>query len=276
MPGFYIANGKFFAEDQPSIFPDDRSFRYGDGLFETLRLAHGRIPLWSWHAKRLFSGLELLQIQRPALFTADHLLNQVLNLCKKNALPHARIRITVSRGEGGILEPSSSLFYVIQTWPLQEGTPLFNANGLQLICFPEGRKQIDMFSNLKSTNYLTYAMAARYAKAAKANDAIVLNHHGRIADLSIANIFWVMDTSVFTTPLSDGPVNGVMRSYLMDHMPVTEQAITLEELSEADEVFITNAVRGIQWVAGTDLAQFRDHRTAASVYHSLIAPIFTA
>lgn len=276
MPGFYLANGKFYREDQPSVFPDNRSFRYGDGLFETLRVAHSQIPLWHWHIQRLFAGIQTLQFHIPAHFTAETLFREVMDLCKKNHLAHARVRITVSRGEGGILEPdNTSLHYIIQTWPLEDPLPALNSNGLQLVSFHGGIKAADPLSHLKSTNYLVYAMAARFAKEARANDAIILNQHGRIADLSIANIYWTKAGNIYTTPLSEGPVGGVMRSYLKEKLPIQEQPLLPQGLAGADEIFITNAVRGIQWVSSVDQHRFAACNTSADIYHSLVVPIFS-
>jgi branched-chain amino acid aminotransferase len=277
MAGHYICKGDFFQEREAALHPDNRSFRYGDGLFETIRYVSGSMPLWDLHMSRLFSGLSALKIHSGKLFTQELLLKQVASLCQKNNLKHARIRITVSRGEGGILEPTAPTpDYIIQTWPLDEATPRFNTNGLHLRVYPDGRKSADALASLKSTNYLLYAMAALYAKEHKANDAIVLNHHDRIADCSIANIYWVKGQQVYTTPLSEGPVAGVMQKYLLSKVDCKERPITPDELRQASEVFVTNAVRGIQWVGemeGTDLPECRISR---EIYHDIIIPLFAA
>lgn len=277
MSGYYICNGITFAEQATSLHPENRSFRYGDGLFETIRFANGMMPLWDLHAERLFNGLSTLQVTYGKHFTPALLRHQVVSLCEKNRLTNARIRITVSRGEGGILEPTSaSPDYIIQTWPLDEPAPRFNTNGLHLQVYEDGLKPADTLSNLKSTNYLVYAMAALHAKQQKANDAIVLNHHGRIADCSIANIFWVDGTQLFTTPLSEGPVAGVMRKYLLSEMKCIERPVSVQELQHASEVFITNAVRGIQWVGQINGKDLSLPLTSLKIYQEIIVPLFAA
>jgi branched-chain amino acid aminotransferase len=277
MAGHYICNGAFFQEKEAALHPDNRSFRYGDGLFETIRYANGYMPLWDLHMARLFNGLSVLRIQSGKLFTPALLLKQVTSLCQKNNLTHARIRITVSRGEGGILEPTvATPDYIIQTWPLDEPAPRFNTNGLHLRVFQGGRKCADALASLKSTNYLLYAMAALYAKEQKANDAIVLNQYGRIADCSIANIYWVDGQQVYTTPLSEGPVAGVMQKHLLSKVNSKEQAITPDELRQASEVFVTNAVRGIQWVGEMEGTNIPESRISREIYHDIIVPLFAA
>ena len=271
----YICNGTIFQEQEPSLHPNNRSFRYGDGLFETIRYANGQMPLWDLHMHRLFQGLSVLKISTGKLFTSERLIKQVANLCQKNNLRHARIRITVSRGEGGILEPTAlTPDYIIQTWPLDEPTPRFNTNGLHLRVYPDGRKSADALAALKSTNYLLYAMAALHAKEQKANDAIVLNHHERIADCSIANIYWVDGQQVFTTPLSEGPVAGVMRTYLLSKVNCIEQVAAPEDILRAPEVFVTNAVRGIQWVSEIEDRSVPECRISREIYHDIISPLF--
>jgi branched-chain amino acid aminotransferase len=269
MPGHYIANGVYFSEDQQAISPENRSYRYGDGLFETIRMGDGRIPLWELHCKRLFSGLQALRISIPDWFNAPYLLNQVLDLCRHNDLKYARIRIVVSRSDNGTPQ------YSIQTWPLDETVPRFNIEGLRLGVFRGGRKSMDMLSNLKSNNYLIYALAALYAKDEKVNDALVLNTEQRIADASIANIYWVKGSVIFTPPLSEGPVDGVMKSYLCQQVPIQETPLDLETLRSAEEVFVTNAVRGIQWVKSVEEMEFHSFQIASKLHNQFILPVFS-
>ncbi len=275
MPGFFIHNGKFHQENDPVISPDNRSFRYGDGVFETLRFHLNDIPLWEFHQQRLFSALEKLKFELPKLFTPTYLHSQVNSLISKNKLSRARVRITVYRGDGGLtdrtpLHPG----FVIQTWPIADDALAFNTNGLHIGIFEEGRKAIDSFANIKSNNFLVYVQAAIYAREQKWNDALVLNTHDRIADSTIANIFWVKDHRIFTPPLSEAPVQGVMRRQLLENIPIHELSLTPETLLVADEVFLTNAVRGIQWVASVNDKPYGANTVAATLYDQFVKPLF--
>ena len=276
MPGFFIYNGKMFAAGDTPISPDNRSFRFGDGLFETIRVRNASMPLWPQHSSRLFHDMATLKFEIPKLFTSEKLEEDIHRVLQKNEIRNARIRITVFRGDGGLydmdnLQPN----YIIQSWLLPEGPPPFNENGLQLGFFPAGQKSMDQFANIKSNNFLIYAMAALHAKEHNLNDALVLNSAGRIADAAIANLFWVKDDGIFTTALSEGPVNGIMRSKIIESVPVTEMVISPDELLLADEVFLTNAVRGIQWVAGIGETQGFDHAVSSRLYNEIILPIFS-
>jgi len=250
---FVIINGTILEKSKAGLSPDDHSYRYGDGLFETMKIENGNILLEEYHFERLFSGFETLKFKSPVLFTKQRIIEQVKELCKKNNNEaSARVRLSVSRGSGGLYDCDNDFSYLIESWPLdQKGT---NENGLIIDIFPDARKSIDVFSNLKSANYLPYVMAAIWAKENRLNDALILNQHDRICDSTIANIFWIKDKKIFTPPLNEGCVAGVMRKKILklatrnSDYPVQEDFLSLEILLQADEVFLTNAVTGIRWV----------------------------
>jgi len=133
-----------------------------------------------------------------------------------------------------------------------------NDKGWRIDIYPDVRKSCDLLSNLKSNNYLPYIMAAMHAQRSSLNDCLVLNTYDRICDATIANIFWVHNNHICTPPLSEGGVAGVMRKYLLNQLQQSgyttqETKCTENELLQADEVFLTNALYGIRWVR-----QFRE------------------
>jgi branched-chain amino acid aminotransferase len=253
MKKYFNYNGRFFADNENILSKDDRSYRYGDGLFETMKLINGDILLKEYHFERLFSGLDGLKFKIPVHFTKQKIEKEIKELSKKSECERsARIRLSVSRGSGGLYDCDNKLSYLIECWPLEQKG--FNENGLIIDIFPDAKKSIDVFSNLKSANYLAYVMAAIWAKENNLNDALILNQHDRICDSTIANVFWVKDNKIFTPPLNEGCVAGVMRKKVLelairnsDHL-MQEAVLTQEILLQADEVFFTNAITGIRWV----------------------------
>jgi len=253
MKKFINYNGHIYGEGQAVLSVMDHSYRYGDGLFETMKMSKGNILLRDLHFGRLFSGLKILKFNIPALFTQQKIEHQVKELCQKNNCEElARIRLSVSRGNGGLYDCDNKLSWSIECWPLEQ--TVFNENGLVIDIFPDAKKTVDAFSKLKSANYLPYTMAAIWAKENKLNDALVLNHHNRICDATIANVFWIKGDKICTPPISEGCVEGVMRQLLLDSgfsvpgFQVTEAALTEDILLDADEVFLTNVITGIRWV----------------------------
>ena len=248
-------NGKVINEINAVVSINNRSFRYGDGCFETMKVSKGKLLFADYHFERLFNSLELLQFTVPSFLTPEYLLANILNLTQKNRHEKlARIRLTIYRGEGGLYDPQNHVpNFTIQTWELNPTNNLLNENGLVIDIFEKSRKVCDNYSAIKSNNYLGYAMAALWTKEQHLNDAILLNPYNRVADATIANVFIIKDGIVKTPGLSEGGINGIMRRYLLNQLPeiavpVEESMLTMDDLLEADELFLTNSIYGIRWV----------------------------
>ena len=118
-------------------------------------------------------------------------------------------------------------------------------------------------------------MAALFAREHSWNDALVLNTRGMVADSSIANLCWMKDGGLCTTPSSDGPVKGVMLQWLKERLDIREVSASPDILKEADSVFISNAVRGVQWVSHIEDAAFAGPSVAQAIYRDHIIPLFS-
>lgn len=252
---YFIYDGKIYKNDTNLISINSRGLRFGDGLFETLKSSSNILQFTDDHFERLWKGMNLLQFKVPVHFTAKGLQRQIQELLNKNRHNSiARIRLTVFRGDGGLYDNINHLpHYLIQTWPLPNDTGKWLSNGLSMGIYNDVKKSCDILSNLKHNNFLPYAMAAVYAKKQKWNDAILLNSHGRICDTTIANIFLIKENVIYTPSLREGCIAGVMRKNLLlqfsdDKLHVVEGEITIEDLEEADEVFLSNSIHNIRWV----------------------------
>ena len=272
-------NGKMYRSDKLLISPDNRSFRYGDGFFETMKMINGQIILADDHFERLFSSLALLQFEKPNYLTAHYLQEQIKELAKKNYHNKlGRIRLMVFRGNGGLYDPENHFpNYIIQTWELNPQNNILNENGLVIDIFKDARKAADHYSHVKSNNYLSYAMAALWAKKHHLNDAVILNCNHRVADATIANLFIVKDGMVTTPALSEGCVSGVMRRHLLrcmrqENMPVAETETTVDDLLQASELFITNCIYGIRWVRSCGESNYTN-QSAARLHQNFIEPL---
>ncbi len=252
---YFNYNGKIFKDNSPVLSINSRGLRYGDGLFETMKSKKGQLLLADEHFARLWKGMGLLQFKIPRGFTPDNLQSEMMALLKKNEQDNiARIRLTVFRGDGGLYdEPAHEPHYLIQSWELPEGTGEWNSNGLVLGIYNDVKKSCDILSNLKHNNFLPYVLAAMHAKKQKWNDAVLLNSAGRTCDTTIANIFLIRNGMIYTPSLDEGCIAGVMRKTILHHlaannMPVTEGQITVDDLLNAEEVFVTNSIHNIRWV----------------------------
>lgn len=252
---YYNLDGKIFIESENNISVNNRSFRYGDGFFETIKLVDGKIQLKDLHFERIHNSLKTLGFVAAKHFSYEKLEKQVIELAAKNNHHHlGRMRIAFFRADAGLYEVTNFCPHIlIQSFNLNETVNKLNENGLIIDVYPLAKKSCDVFSNIKSNNYLQYAMAALWAKENKLNDALLLNTNNCIADSTIANVFIIKNGIIKTPTLTEGCVNGVMRKHIIttlkkNDIEVVETAINIDEIATADEVFLTNAIKGITWV----------------------------
>jgi branched-chain amino acid aminotransferase len=247
-------NGKITPPEKASITPDNRAFRYGYGLFETMLIRYGEIQLKDLHFKRLFSGLQQLGIVLPVLYTQHWLTDNIIKTMQRNNLTDCcRVRLQVHAGNGGLYEKKPQPGVVIECFPLDEGALELNENGLVVGIATGINKSVDTLANLKTCSALIYAIAAQQAMDNKWNDALILNTNNHIIESTIANLFWVKDRVVYTPSLVDGCVAGVMREHIIttlasQKIKVHEQSPDLDMLLQADEMFLTNAIKKMRWV----------------------------
>jgi branched-chain amino acid aminotransferase len=267
-PHLFNYNGKLLVAGTAFLDAGSRAFRYGDGLFETMLVEDQQIRLASYHFDRLAASMGFLRFHQPPDFTPERLIKESLELCNQNGHTRfSRVRLVVFRSQGDIFDPAASdPHYVIESWPLPEIAPELSPQGLVIDVFPEGQKACGALANLKSNNYLLYLLAARYAGEQGLDDCLVLNSRETVADTAIANVFYFRAGRCYTPPLTDGGVAGVMRRHLLASMPragfeVEERTVTFEDLLAADEVFLTNAIRGIRWVAAFREARYKNTLT---------------
>lgn len=246
-------NGAFINADQPVLRADNRGYRYGDGFFETMKVKSGRIALQQYHINRIQSSCQLLQYQLPDALL-DVIFKEVFQLCHlNNCADLATVRLSFSNGYGSVFDVNTAMNYIIEAFPLASNLNSLNVAGLTVGICPLVKKSCDEYANLKSANFLPYRVAADFAKRNQWHDAFVLNQNNNTIESTIANLFWIKKDKLFTPPLTEGCVQGVMRAYLIDKMqrnvnPIEETFCTEKILKNADEVFLTNAVSGIRWI----------------------------
>ena len=267
IPGHFIFNGALQKPSDLIIGPANRGLRYGEGLFETMRLENGAIKLEEFHRERLTRGLQLLSLDFNPGWESI-LTNITLCADKNNCSDQARVRLNIFGGDGGPTQLEAQINYTIECEALNPEYKTLNHQGWAIDVFPDAQKICDAFSSLKHNNFLPYLLAARYAKNNQLDDALVFNQHGRIADSTIANIFYISDGNIITNPLHEGCIDGVMRRHLIQQfnlagIPFREQPIEIQDLMDAEEIFLTNALAGIRWVGKFQDGDYPNEQTAA-------------
>ncbi len=250
---FFNYNGELYGDKHPVLSPDNRSFKFGDGIFETIKLQNENLLFKTDHFERLFQGLKTLGFKYSDSTTFEYFESQIKTLVKKNQHEKlARIRLMLFRKDGDLINPDTSdPDFIIQSWPLTQQAQVNNFSVSLLI---DIFKSCDKLSNLKTNNFLPYIMAIIQAKESGCNECIILNNHGRICDASRGNIFIIINGHIYTPPLSEGCIAGVMRKNLLTLLKnktykVVEKPLYTEDLLSAHEMFTTNVIAGIQPVS---------------------------
>lgn len=268
---FICFNNRYLSSKEPLFVVQNRGFKYGDGIFETMMVRKGKLLFSSYHEERLHTGLALLKINITAPFAA--LSDHVLRLCEMNGCAEAaRVRLAVYR------EEDHSGSFVIAAEPLSEPSSTLAREGLSIDIFPHVRKSTDAFANIKTANFLPYVMAGIYAKENHLDDSIVLNTEQALCDTSKANIFLVKGNTLYTPSLDQGCISGVMRRYLIEalkhlQLPVHQTRLEEQDLFDADEVFITNVIIGIRWVSCFREKRYA-HQLTRFIYERLLTTIY--
>ena len=254
---FICLNGNFIDAATPALSADNRSFKYGDGLIETMKLVDEKIMLEELHFERLIRGMELTGMHADGFNQAEIRYN-IARLCNKNEIKNARVRLQVFRNE-------KTTGYVIEAIAPDTKRSEWNKKGLSICMHPFIRKSCDAYSNLKSSSRQIYVLAENYAAEKNVDECIVLNSYGNIADGSKTNIFIIKDKEILTPALDQGCVDGVMRRHVIEllkknQLIVKQAGISVDSLKNADAVFLTNAIQGIKWVAAFENAVYDFHQ----------------
>lgn len=255
-------NGEILPADTPLMSIANRGFKYGDGLFESMRLMKGKLKFAELHAERLQRGMKALKIDGYSQTDTWFLRDKVEELARRNKIKHGRLRLTVYRDAEGLYTPSQNkMGYCLELTPIDEPRYFMNDKGLIMDVYSELPKPLNYLSTIKTSNSLLYVMAALFKQQNRLDEVFLLNASGFLCEAGAANIFVWYQNHLYTPALSEGCVEGVMRQVVMqlahdNGIPITEAQINPEILNEADEVFLTNASRGIQWVMGYGVKRY--------------------
>ncbi len=251
---YFCLNNKFYITNQSSL-SINRAMRFGDGVFETIRLVNGTPKYIELHLERLEKSLKALKIESSKA-KMEQLRVCINQLLIKNEIEKGGIlRIIAFRsGQGKYLPNENTLSFYIETEPLGLNTYSLNKKGLSIGIAKDVRLVHNQFSSMKTLNSLPYVIASKEREESEYDELILLNNEGRIAEATSSNIFLVFKDKVVTPPLVEACIEGVMRkviigALLSQNIVLDERPINIDELMKADEVFFTNAVNGLKWVS---------------------------
>jgi branched-chain amino acid aminotransferase len=250
-------NGQLYPNNDLIFKAGNRAFNYGDQLFETIRYSRGKILFWEDHYFRMMGGACILRMDIPNHLNIDFFESEILNTISASMLTFdsARVRLSIFRKDGGRYLPENrSLDYLIEVEKLEDINWNFPIEGSHVDVFHDHKKPPGVLSNVKGVRSIVSVLSAIYAKENQLNEAIILNNESFVCETTSSNIFVMVKNIIYTPPLSSGCVDGIIRKILLENakywgFKIQEKDMKTFQLVKAQEVFLTNSIKGIQWVS---------------------------
>lgn len=253
-------NGKFVPEEKAVVSVFDRGFLYGDSLFEGILVAGGRPFRWDDHLQRLQRGVTFLRFTVP--LSNDELLDGALELVRRNKLPDCMLRLTVTRGITGRTYSPKNAVNPSVVMTLHPAPAISKLPRWRVITASIRLMARDPLAEFKTANKIRQVLAKAQADASDANEAILLNTEGKIAEGTTSNVFWIKNNIIYTPKLPDGALPGVTRSIVLElcgklGIRHKTQSAAIAKLRQADAAFLTMTSMGIVEMESLDGRKFR-------------------
>lgn len=237
-----------------SLSNNNRSFLYGDGVFETIKIVNSKVLFLEEHYFRLVSSMRIVRMEIPMNFTMEYFEEQILNLAKAtNYSQSCKARITVFRNDGGLYSPeTNTVSFIIQTNPIENANYELNQSSYEVELYKDFLVTKQLLSTIKTTNKIINVTGSVFAKENDFQNCLLLNTDKNVIDALNGNIFMLNGNKLITPTLSEGCLNGIMRKQILkiakkiENIEVIEGIISPFDLQKADELFITNVIVGIQ------------------------------
>nr|WP_314897240.1 aminotransferase class IV [uncultured Flavobacterium sp.] len=247
-------NGTIVSQDA-NILTQNRGFLYGDAVFETVKIINNKILFLEDHYFRLMSSMRVVRMEIPMNFTMEYFEEQILSLVKKNnaLADSARARITVYRNDGGYYLPqNNTISFLIHAIALEKTVYSIEQEEYEVDLYKDFYVTKQLLSSIKTTNKIINITGSIYANENGLDNCILLNDSKNVVEALQGNIFMLLGNKLITPPVSEGCLNGVMRKQILGlakkiaNLEVVEEVISPFDLQKADELFITNVIKGIQ------------------------------
>jgi branched-chain amino acid aminotransferase len=251
-------------DPESNLLVNNRAFLYGDGVFETMKILDGRILFLEDHYFRLMASMRIIRMEIPMYFTMEFLEAQILALAEANNFDASgRARITVFRNNGGFYLPAdNSVSFLITAEQAENQLYVSAKSEYEVDLYKDFYVTKQLLSSIKSTNKLINITGSIFAHENGLQNCLLLNDAKNVIEALNGNIFMLAGNKLTTPPVSEGCLNGVMRKQIlaiakkMETLEVVEEAISPFDLQKADELFITNVIKGIQPITKYRKKQF--------------------
>ena len=246
-------NGAIVSKDA-NLLVQNRGFLFGDAVFETVKIINSKILFLEDHYFRLMSSMRVIRMEIPMNFTMEYLEEQIITLVKtQNLATSARARITVYRNDGGYYLPqNNTVSFLISAQSLENSLYSINQNEYIVDLYTDFYVTKQLLSSIKTTNKIINVTGSIFANENGLDNCLLLNDSKNVIEALQGNIFMLNANTLTTPAVSEGCLNGVMRKQILafarkiENIEVVEGVISPFDLQKADELFITNVIKGIQ------------------------------
>jgi len=242
-------NGNLVAFEDVKITPDNRAYKYGDSVFETIKVINGKLVFWEEHYFRLMASMRMLRMKIPMNFTLEFLQDEILKTVLVNTKNNSRVRLCITRKDGGFYTPTTNeIDYLIESREITFTTK----DNYKVDLFKDFYLYSGHLSTIKTNNKLIHTLASIFAKENDLDNCILLNERKGIVEVTNATLFLIKGNTIKTPLLSEGCLKGIAREKVINIIEsnndydIEETVISPFEIQKADEVFITNSILGIQ------------------------------
>jgi len=246
-------NGDIVSKDT-SLLAQNRAFLFGDAVFETVKIIDSKILFLEDHYFRLMSSMRVIRMEIPMNFTMEYLEGQILTLARRKNLTHSsRARITVYRNDGGYYLPqNNTISFLINLENLFDKAYTISQKEYIVDLYNDFYIPRQLLSSIKTTNKIINITGSIFASENGLDNCLLLNDSKNVIEALQGNLFMLKGVTLTTPTTSEGCLNGVMRKQILalarkiENLEVVEGVISPFDLQKADELFITNVIKGIQ------------------------------
>jgi len=243
-------NGELLFEEKVKLSSENRGFKYGDAIFETIKVSNRKVIFWEDHYFRLMASMRMLRMKIPMQFTLEFLEQEIIKtVAVQDQFSFFRVRLNVYRKDGGLYTPKTNeIDYLIDvkanTYQTKE---IYSVD-----VFKDFYSYSGLLSNIKTNNRMVNTLASIYAKENDLDNCVLINEKKGVVEVANANIFILKGSIIKTPALTEGCIKGIVRGKIIEiisknkEYTLEETNISPFEIQKADEVFITNVIIGIQ------------------------------
>lgn len=241
-------------ENSQIVIDKNRGFLYGDSIFETLKVVQNKVLFLEDHYFRLMASMRICRMEIPMNFTMEFIEEEILKLTTASNLNNsARVRFTVYRESDGFYLPKSNeVKFLITISTLENEMYSIEDTNYEIELYKDAYVSKQLFSTLKTNNKMIQITGSVFANENGYENCLILNDDKNVIEALQSNVFMRMGSTLITPPVEDGCLNGIMRKQVieivkkMEGFEMIEKSISPFDLQKADELFLTNVIKGIQ------------------------------